>query len=122
LLTIALRHYTFTKKSYEPSKFKISLSKGMINSELHVSIKNNKSKHMKISIILIALLLLNTSALLAETIGKLLTNINTWVLVLIEVLLIVSYFVNSFIRGIHKVSKIDMNNLNLFVVKNKRSA
>jgi len=77
---------------------------------------------MKISIILIVLLLLNTSALLADTIGKLLAGISTWVLVLVEGILIISCYVNSLIKDIRKVSKINMSNLNLFVMKNKRSA
>ena len=77
---------------------------------------------MKISIILIVLLLVNTSALFAETIGRLLTGISTWVLVLVEGFLVLSYYINNVIKDIRKVSKIDMNNLNLFVTKNKRSA
>jgi len=77
---------------------------------------------MKISIILIILLLVNTSALLAEVVSMLLSGINTWVLLLIEVFLVVVYYMNGILRDVYKVSKIDMNNLNLFVVKGKRSA
>ena len=77
---------------------------------------------MKISIILIALLLVNTSALLAESIGRLLTGIHTWVLILIEGVLIISYGINSIVRDVRKVAEIDMSSLNLFVVKNKKSA
>ena len=77
---------------------------------------------MKISIILIVLLLVNTSALFAETIGRLLTGISTWVLILFEVFLILSYYINSLVKDVRKVSKIDMSNLNLFVIKNKKSA
>lgn len=77
---------------------------------------------MKISIILIVLLLVNTSALFAETIGRFLSNINTWVLVFIEGFLVLSYYINNVVKDLGRVSKINMSNLNLFVIKNKRSA
>lgn len=77
---------------------------------------------MKISIILIALLFVNTSVLLAETIGKLLTNLNIGVLLIVEGVLVISYYVNGIVRDVRKASKIDMTNLNLFVIKNKKSA
>ncbi len=77
---------------------------------------------MKISVILIVLLLVNTSAILAETIGRFLTGINTWMLILIEAGLVISYYINNVIKDVQKVADIDMTNLNLFVTKNKKSA
>ncbi len=77
---------------------------------------------MKISIILIALLFVNTSVLLAETIGRLLTGINIWALLLIEGVLVISYYVNGIVKDIRKVAEIDFSNLNLFVVKNNKNA
>ncbi len=77
---------------------------------------------MKISIILIVLILVNTSVILAETIGRFLAGIHTWVLILVEAGLVISYFVNNVIKDVQKVAEIDMTNLNLFVTKNKKSA
>ncbi len=77
---------------------------------------------MKISVILIVLLLVNTSAILAETISRFLTGINTWMLILIEAGLVISYYINNVIKDVQKVADIDMTNLNLFVTKNKKSA
>ncbi len=77
---------------------------------------------MKISVILIVLLLVNTSIILAETIGRLLAGIHTWILILVEATLVISYFVNNSIKDVQKVAEIDRANLNIFVTKNKKSA
>jgi len=77
---------------------------------------------MKISIILIALLYVNTAVLLAETIGRLLSGVSIWVLLIIEGTLVIGYYVNRVVRDVRKVAEIDLTNLNLFVVKNKKSA
>lgn len=74
---------------------------------------------MKTSIILIALIFLNTSAILAEPIANLLKGVNTWLLLGVEAILLVGYYINSVIRGIRRVSKLDLSNLNLFGVKKK---
>lgn len=74
---------------------------------------------MKISIILIALIFLNTSALIAEPIANLLRGVNVWLLLGIEALLLIGYYVNSIIRDIRKVSEIDLSNLKLYAVKKK---
>lgn len=74
---------------------------------------------MKISIILIALIFLNTSALIAEPIANLLRGVNVWLLLVIEALLLIGYYVNSIIRDIRKVSEIDLSNLKLYAVKKK---
>ena len=74
---------------------------------------------MKTSIILIALILLNTSALLAEPIASLLKGVNVWLLLGIEAFLLLGYYVNSVLRDLRKVSEIDLSNLKLFVVKKK---
>lgn len=74
---------------------------------------------MKTSIILIALIVLNTSALIAEPIANLLRGVNIWLLLGIEVVLLIGYYVNSIVRDIRKVSEIDLSNLRLFVIKKK---
>lgn len=74
---------------------------------------------MKTSIILIALIFLNTSALIAEPIANLLRGVNVWLLLGIEALLLIGYYVNSIIRDIRKVSEIDLSNLKLYAVKKK---
>ncbi|NNC70931.1 MAG: hypothetical protein HKN90_08935 [Flavobacteriaceae bacterium] len=74
---------------------------------------------MKTSIILIALIFINTSAILAEPIASLLKGVNVWLLLSLEDLLIIGYYINSVVQNIRKVSEIDLSNLKLFVVKKK---
>lgn len=74
---------------------------------------------MKTSILLIVLLLLNTSALLAETIANLIKGVNIWLLLLLEVLLIFGYIANRCVRDVNAKCAIDTNNLRVFVTKKK---
>jgi len=76
---------------------------------------------MKTSIVLIILILFNTTALISEPLAFLVKGINTWVLLGIELLLLVVYYINQAIRDINKIVTIDFNNLKLFVVTNKTS-
>ena len=39
-----------------------------------------------------------------------------------EIILVIVYYVNAIVKDIRKIAKLDLNNLNLFVMKGKKSA
>jgi len=75
---------------------------------------------MKTSIILLALIVLNTSALLSETLASLVKGINPWLLVGLEVILLLIYYVNKQLKGLQEIANVDFNGINLFIVKAKK--
>lgn len=75
---------------------------------------------MKTSIVLLALIVLNTSALLSETLASLVKGINPWLLVGLEVILLLIYYVNKQLKGLHKITDIDFSGIDLFVICSKR--
>ena len=79
---------------------------------------------MKTSIILIALILINTSALISEPLANLVKGIDAWLLICIEISLVIGYYINKTIKELRDASHLDCNNLNLFVIKdpNKKSS
>jgi len=77
---------------------------------------------MKISIIFKVLLFINTTALFVLIINKLIEGFNIWGLVLIEAILLISYYHKSVIKEVRNASNIDTRNLSVFSRKNKRSA
>ncbi len=77
---------------------------------------------MKASIILMLLLLINTLALFAEIISKLIKDLDLLSLIAIEVLLIIFYYKKRVMKGVRKVSKLNMDILNFLVRNGKRSA
>lgn len=66
---------------------------------------------MKTSILIIVLIFLNTTAIIAEPVYQLLNGVSTWLLLLAELILILSYFVNSIIKDIKRISEINLNGL-----------
>ena len=72
---------------------------------------------MKTSIILIVLILFNTTALFSKLISQLIGDINPWLFVCLEILLLVGYYVNTLLKDIEKVSQIDFSKLNIFVLR-----
>ena len=74
---------------------------------------------MKTSIVLLALIVLNTSALLSETLAGLVKGINPWFLVGLEVILLLIYYVNKQLRGLNKIADVDFNGIDLFVIRSK---
>lgn len=74
---------------------------------------------MKTSILLLALIVLNTSALLSETLAVWVKGINPWILVALEIVLLVSLYFNYLLKGLQDVAKVDFNDIELFVVKPK---
>ena len=76
---------------------------------------------MKTSIILVILILFNTTALISEPLALLVKGINTWVLIGLEIILCIGFLINQLVKEMHKVSHIDMRNLKLFVLNNKKT-
>ena len=75
---------------------------------------------MKTSVLLIILILFNTTALLSESIAQLVKDINPWLFVVLEILLVVGYLFNKTLKDIRKTMDFDCNNLNLLVTKSKK--
>ncbi|QCX37533.1 hypothetical protein FF125_03440 [Aureibaculum algae] len=75
---------------------------------------------MKTSALLIILILCNTSALLSESISHLVRDINPWLFVALEILLVLGYYLNKTIKEIRQTFDFDCNDLNLLVTKSKK--
>ena len=71
---------------------------------------------MKTSIVLIALIILNTTALLSESLAQLVNGIDSWLLIGLEILLICIWFINNFLKGLKTISNIDLSGIELFVI------
>jgi len=74
---------------------------------------------MKTSMILLALLILNTSALLSEQLAALVKGINPWLLIGVEVVLLFIFYVNKQIKDLGDLSNIDLSDMELFVINSK---
>lgn len=74
---------------------------------------------MKTSIVLLALIILNTSALLSEPLAALVKGINPWVLIAIEIMLLLIFYANAQLKGLNEISNIDLSGVELFVVRAK---
>ena len=74
---------------------------------------------MKTSIVLIILILFNTTALISEPLALLVKGINMWWFIAVEIILCIGLLINQLIKDLEKVSQIDIKNLKLFVVKPK---
>ncbi len=72
---------------------------------------------MKTSIILIILILFNTTALVSQAIAILIKDVNPWLFIGIEILLLIGYYANIVVKDVGKISNIDFSNLNVFVIK-----
>lgn len=74
---------------------------------------------MKTTIILLALIVLNTSALLSEPLAGLVNGIEPWLLVAFEIVLLIIFYVHNQLKGLHEIAKVDFNGIELFVVEPK---
>lgn len=74
---------------------------------------------MKTSIVLLALIFLNTSALLSETLATWVNGINPWLLIVFEIVLFITLYLHHFLKGLHESYKIDFSKLEVFVIKSK---
>ena len=75
---------------------------------------------MKTSIILFILILFNTTALISEPLAQLVRGVNIWVLIGLEILLCVGFLINQLMKDMGKISKIDLSDLKLFVLKSDK--
>jgi hypothetical protein len=74
---------------------------------------------MKTSVVLLLLIVLNTSALLSESIAALVKGINPWILGSFEILLLITFYLNNQLKGLKELADIDLSDIDLFVVKSK---
>jgi len=74
---------------------------------------------MKTSIVLLVLIVINTSALLSEPLAILASKINPWLFIISEILLFIIFFLHQQLKGLHEISKIEINDIELFVFKAK---
>jgi len=74
---------------------------------------------MKTSIIIIAALLLNTTLLVAEPLATFIKDVNPFILIGLEVLLVLGYFANQWLKDLNKACTMDFGHLDIFVVKSK---
>lgn len=72
---------------------------------------------MKTSILLIVLIFLNTSIIISESITILIQNINIWWFIVLELLLLIGFYVNKIIKDLKSDCEMDFNIRNLYVVK-----
>ncbi len=77
---------------------------------------------MKTSLIIIVLIFLNTSVLISETIAKLISGINIWWFISLELVLVLGYYINKTIKDLSSYCQIDCNNLKLFIVKGNKTS
>jgi len=75
---------------------------------------------MKISLLLIAALLPNTTFLLAEPIFAIFQGINPLIFVALEAVLILGFLVNKFLGDLSKAIEINLGHLDIFVHKKRR--
>ena len=68
---------------------------------------------------MLALLILNTSALLSEQLAALVKGINPWLLIGVEVVLLFIFYVNKQIKDLGDLSNIDLSDMELFVINSK---
>jgi hypothetical protein len=74
---------------------------------------------MKTPIVLLALIVLNTSALLSEPLAILVTGIDPWLLVVLEIVLVIILYLHYHLKGLNEIAKADFNSIELFVIKPK---
>lgn len=74
---------------------------------------------MKISMIIIAALLLNTTLLIAEPLSMFVKDINPLILIGFEVVLVLGYFAHKWLKDLNKACTMDFGYLDIFVVESK---
>lgn len=74
---------------------------------------------MKTSIVLLALIALNTSALISEPLATLVKGINPWLLIALEIVLLFIFYVNKQMKELGDLANIDLSGIELFVMDSK---
>ncbi|MFP2996641.1 hypothetical protein ABN763_12050 [Spongiivirga sp. MCCC 1A20706] len=75
---------------------------------------------MKTSVILIALIIVNTSALLSEIVASLVSRIPIWLLISVEVLLIIGFYLNYLLKDVRNQCEISFNDIDLYNIKSAK--
>lgn len=74
---------------------------------------------MKTSMIIIVALFLNTTLLVAEPLSAFAKGINLFILIGFEAVLLLGYLANKWLRDFQSACIIDLDHLNIFVLKSK---
>jgi len=74
---------------------------------------------MKTSFVLLALIVLNTSALLSEPLSDLVKSIPTWLFVVFEVVLLLVLYLNNILKDLNRVCGLDFNGIEFFAKSGK---
>jgi succinate dehydrogenase/fumarate reductase cytochrome b subunit len=74
---------------------------------------------MKTTILLLALIVLNTSALLSETLAVWVKGIDAWLLIAFEIVLLITLYLHHLLKGLHEISNVDFSGIEHFVIKSK---
>jgi len=72
---------------------------------------------MKTSLLLIVLIVINTSAIISQPLNNLIEGISIWFLLGIELCLIIGYYINKTIKDLKSHCEIDCNNLKLYIIR-----
>lgn len=75
---------------------------------------------MKTSIIILFLLVFNATAIFAEPISQLVSGINTWILVVIEAVLGLGYWIINIVKDLNKAFEIEFNEIRFYPVEKQR--
>lgn len=75
---------------------------------------------MKISLILLSALLLNTTLLFAEPLFALVKGIDLLIFLALEGILIIGYWLNRFLGNFSRAIQVNFGNLEVFVYKKKK--
>lgn len=74
---------------------------------------------MKLSLLLLISILLNTSLLLAEPLAAFIGNIERWPFLILEFLLLAGWYIHKTIVELKKECIIDLGKLNVFVYRSE---
>ncbi len=72
---------------------------------------------MKTSLLLIILIVLNTTAIISEPVTNLIEGVNSWWFLGLELALLIGFYLNKIVKDLRTHCEIDCNNLKLYVVK-----
>ena len=79
------------------------------------SVLASKKGNMKISLLLVIAIFLNTSFLLAETLFTFVGNLELWPFLVLEFFLLIGWYAHKTIKDLKKECIIDLGKLNVFV-------
>ena len=75
---------------------------------------------MKTSLLLLIAIFLNTTLLLSDPLSAIVAEINTWVLLAIEAVLLCGYYLNRIVKELREACELDLGDLNVFVLNSTK--